>query len=694
MVRCCAGVCVVFLLATLAFSQSEQNPSGQWSGRIEIPGQPLEVTVRLRKAEAGFAGDIDIPAQNAKGLALEKILVEGRTVMFAIAGIPGAPIFTGEIADDGKQLAGRFVQGGQRFKFVLRSVAQVSFLGMQSYLDELREKFHVPGCAVAVVKDGAVLATMVSGVRDIERDLPVTPDTLFAIGSSTKAFTTLLLAMLVEDGKLDWDKPVRTFLPEFALSDAEISARITLRDLVTHRSGMPRHDLVWYGATFERALLVQRLRYLPLSKDLRTDFQYNNLMLLAAGYVAEHVTGSSFEAMVRDRIFAPLGMSRSNFEVKVSAADADHAEPYRHSEKKTKQIPFRDITAIGPAGSINSSVREMVAWVALHLGDGKQGERAIVQPSSMRNLHAVVMPMGEDKSAGPLIQNIGYALGWMVDVYRGARRIYHGGNIDGFTALVSFLPEQGYGFVVLTNLDKTPFPELIVRRLCDRVLSLDDHDFATALAGKMEIAEGMSRKGLENANVERVEGTKPSQPIDNYVGSYQHPAYGLCRVERAGEQLKVDLHGIGGVFSHFHYDVFRCEKNDLMPELAGLRVQFRMDVDGDLDALLMVLEPAVKAMVFLRQPDAKMRDLAFLLQLVGSYDLDGQVAKFEVNGTSLTMTMPGQHYVLEPRHALVFGIGELKGYSVRFVLGDDGKAVSVHIRQPEGVFIGKRAPAK
>lgn len=682
------------LVLPLSFADAQSDPAGDWSGTIELPGQQLEIHVTLSHAEAGWQGTIDIPEQGAKDLALRQIAVDGQQITFAIAGVPGAPKFAGELDAAGAGIAGTFSQGGQTFPFALHAAASVSFDGVQAYVDELREKFHVPGCAVAVVKGGELVTTIVSGERDVEQKLPVTPDTLFAIGSSTKAFTTLLLATLVDEGKLAWDEPVRTWIPEFALSDREVGERLTPRDLVTHRSGMPRHDMVWYGATFARGDMVKRLRWLPLNKDLRVEFQYNNLMLLTAGYLAERVTGATWEELVRQRIFTPLGMARSNFEVAASAADRDHAEPYRYADAKRAHIPFRDITAIGPAGSINSSVREMAQWVALHLQDGRHGDQVIVQPSSMRNLHTPCMAIGDGPIAEPDVVSVGYALGWFVDVYRGARRIHHGGNIDGFSALVTLLPDKGFGFVVLSNLDGTPFPEMVVRRLGDRVLGAEDKDWASGLLAKIERAEAAGEKAKQNEAGERHEGTQPSHELADYVGAYEHPGYGPCTVTQVGEALHIDLHGIGAAMEHWHYDMFRCRKDAANPEVEGTKVQFTTDFDGDIDALRVALEPATGPIVFTRQPDAQLRDPTFLQTLAGDYELSGQTATFALQGDKLTVTLPGQFYVLEPRRALVFGLTGLEGFSVRFVLAADGAAGSVRFRQPDGVFEGKRKAPK
>lgn len=690
-----------FALFAAAAALPAQSPGGEWRGAIELPGQKLEVTVVLEQRADGWHGDVDIPAQEAKDLPLAPIAVDGTAVTFTIAGIPGDPTFAGELSAAGDRLSGRFTQGGRTFPFVLlrpeaaaaaaAAATANAFAGFADWLDESRPMFDVPGCAVAVVTGGALAQTFVSGQRDVDGKAPVTADTLFAIGSSSKAFTTFVLASLVDEGRLGWDEPVRRWLPEFGLADEQVAARLTPRDLVTHRSGMPRHDLVWYGADLPRAELVARLRWLPLNHGLRTDFQYNNLMYLTAGHLAERITGRTWEQLVRERILAPLGMARTNFEVTASQRDADHAEPYRRHEDRVDRIPFRDLTAIGPAGSINSSIADMAKWVALHLEDGKVGERQLLGQATMRDLHRVRMPLDSGAKSADVV-DVGYALGWFVDVYRGHRRWHHGGNIDGFSAMVAMLPDDGFGFVVLSNLDGTPFPELVLRTLSDRALGLEPRDWRSEFLGERQEADAAAKQGKAAAADERVPDTSPSRPLADFAGDYADKGYGPCTVAVRDGALQVVFHGIGAMLEHWHYDVFRCRRDPANPELEGTKVQFLSDFDGDVEALRVVLDPNVDPIVFRREPDARLRDPEFLRVLAGAYDLDGKTATFALVGDHLTVSLPGQFYELAPRKGLVFDLVGLSGYSVRFVLDATGAPVAARFRQPEGVFTATRRP--
>lgn len=674
-----------------------QSAAGRWEGAIEVPNQPLAIVVTLQQAaDLTWSGSIDIPAQNARALPLTLLAIHDTIANFAIADVPGDPLFLGQYDPKADTITGHFTQHGAVHPFRLRRASTAAdaarlLAGFDGWLDATRTAWEVPGIAVAVVQGDRLVHTAVAGTRVVGGTEPVGADTLFAIGSSTKAFTCLLLGTLVDEGRLAWDEPVRTWLPTFRLADEAIAAALTPRDLVTHRSGLPRHDLLWYNADFTRADLVTRLRHLPLNRGLRAEFQYNNLLYLAAGHLAEVVTGASWEDLVRQRVFAPLGMTRSNFSVRDSQADADHALPCRKEQGSVRRIPFRDITTVGPAGSINSSVAELARWVALQLARGSRDGRPLLQPGTLQDLHTVRMPMGGPGEHTPQIVPVGYAMGWMVDVYRGHRRIHHGGNIDGFAAMVTFLPEAGWGCVALCNLDGSPLPELAVRRVCDQVLGLDPIDYSGPMLRRRDAAQAQADRAQQDRTLERREGTAPSRSLAEYCGEYEHPGYGIATVRLQDQALELELHRIRAPLEHWHFDVFRAGRNPDDPTLAETLVQFTGGMDGELEGLRMVVEPAVPAQVFARRPDPRLRDPDYLQRFVGVYQLGPQRATIALRDDALWATIPGQRpYRLLPGQRDGFRLDGLHGYSVRFESDADGKVTGVRFLQPEGVFRGPR----
>ncbi|MET0620874.1 MAG: serine hydrolase [Thermoanaerobaculia bacterium] len=684
--------------AALAFSAAAvPSPQGRWQGAIELPGQKLDVVVRIAAGAGGvWSGEIDIPAQGARNLPLGGFDVERGNVRFSITGLPGNPTFRGTLAADGVALAGEFTQGGQTFPFRLARAADAAVSsakpldGFDAFVDGALKTWKVPGLAVAIVKDGEVVLARGYGLRDVKRNLPVTPETLFAIGSATKAFTVMSLGVLVDDGKLDWDTPVHAYLPAFALRDECASAGMTPRDLVTHRSGLPRHDLVWYNATLTRAELFERLRYLEPNADFRSKWQYQNLMFLTAGYLAGEVADQSWEDVVRGRIFGPLGMKASNFSVLESQKTSDFALPYTEKEKKAVEIPFRNIDVIGPAGSINSNLTDMVRWVRLHLSDGAVGGTRVVGAANLEEMHQPQMVMREQERDPEIILRT-YAMGWFVESYRGRQRVHHGGNIDGFSAMVTFLPAERLGVVALANMDGTPLPEIVCRVAIDRMLGLEPIDWSARLKERADEAEQGAEKakgGLET--FDRKKGTKPAHAPEEYAGDYEHPAYGTISVVRDGAGLKASIHAIPMRLEHWHYETYRAVFEDPAFADEKMFVLFRTNPKGDVDALTMPLETQTADIVFEKKPPARLADPAFLKTLAGTYVLVDQPSvsvAVVLEGDALVAHVSDQPpYHLEPYRATEFRFKEIAGYSIRF-LPESGEILVI---QPDGVYRGKR----
>src|SRR5215472_15475371 len=239
--------------------------------------------------------------------------------------------------------------------------------GIDDLAAQAMKEWKVPGVALAVVQDGKVVYAKGYGCRDLENKLPVTTATLFPIGSITKSFTALTFAILKNEGKVDWDKPVRSYLPEFQMNDSVATEQATPRDLFSHRTGLPRHDLVWYSSDFSREDMVSRLRELKPNKGFRSAYQYNNLTIMTMGYLEGKLTGQGWEGAIRQKIFAPLGMSHSDLSVTEIEKTDDHALPYALKKDVATKVPYHNIDAIGPAGSINSSVDDMSHYLTFQL---------------------------------------------------------------------------------------------------------------------------------------------------------------------------------------------------------------------------------------------------------------------------------------------------------------------------------------
>lgn len=558
---------------------------------------------------------------------------------------------------------------------------------LRELIDNTMQEWKVPGLAIAIVKDNEIIFCEGFGFRDVEKGLKVTPETLFAIGSCTKAFTTIAMGILVEQGKLDWDKPVRNYLPTFKLYDSYATEHMTPRDLVTHRSGLPRHDFVWYGTSFTRQELVERLQYLEPTHELRAVFQYQNLMYMTAGYLVDQISERSWEEFVRQEIFNPLEMGGSNFSVVKSQETDDFALPYQEKDDDVKEIPFRNIDVVGPAGSVNSNVTDMAKWLLLHLNQGKCGKKQIISPVNLSQMHTpqIVIPQPLEYHE---ILHTSYGLGWGITAYRGHNRVEHGGGIDGFSALTTLLPQDKIGIVILTNMGGTPLPSIVASHVCDRLLGLDEVPWNERIRKKVDEAKEAAEKAKEKTSSERKTGTHSSHPLEDYVGDFEHSAYGIFSVDIKDDHLTATYNSLVFELQHYHYDIFETKSEE--NELSAL-VSFFTDSKGNISSLSLPLEPTVKPIVFTRMPEKGMNETSFLEKFVGEYELLGQTLNISLRENCLVASISGQSdYELVPYQGTEFTLKDLAGFSIEFKLDSDGRVVSAVITQPNGVFTANK----
>jgi CubicO group peptidase (beta-lactamase class C family) len=559
--------------------------------------------------------------------------------------------------------------------------------GLDEFITSVMKEWKVPGLAIAVVKDGQVILSKGYGYRDVEKKLPVSSRTLFAIGSISKSFTVSLLGMLADEGKLEWDKPVRTYLTDFQLYDKVSTEHMTPRDLVTHRSGLPRHDGLWYGSNLTREQMYERLRHLEPSKDFRAAYQYNNLMFMTAGILAERITGMKWEDLIHQRIFQPLGMATSVID---SQKSADFALPYVKVKEEVKQVPFRNIDEIGPAGSINSSVEEMIRYVQLHMNKGKHNGAQLLSENNSEQMQTPQMVIPGTVQFDEL-GHASYGLAFTVNNYRGQKLIEHGGAIDGFVALLSFMPRKKIGMIILTNLGGNPTSTIVARNLYDRLLGLDQVDWVARIKTQQEKARKSEEEAKKKGYTPRKEGTSPTHALADYAGSYEHPAYGKVRIEADGGNLKASYNGLSFPLKHFHYDIFEVPDEPLNP-LAEAKVTFFYNKKGDVDRLAAPIEPTVSDIVFTRVADEAMKQRSFLEPFAGQYELGPTTVTVALKGEStLTLTIPGQPtYELAPTRGTSFDIKGLNGYSVEFKKDAAGAVTEAVFYQPNGTFVAKR----
>ncbi len=435
------------------------------------------------------------------------------------------------------------------------------------YVAQARRDWKAPAIAVSIVKDDQVVFAKGYGVLEVGGNAATNEHTLFAIGSSTKAFTTASLGMLIDEGKLDWNDRVTEHLPWLQVKDPWVTRELRVRDLVTHRIGIQRADQMWGGTDWDRNEILRRQRFVEPIASFRSAWGYNNNMFLAAGQIIPELTGMSWDDFVKTRIFEPLGMKRSRTSTDPLPSMDNVAEAHTTIDGTVTAIPKRDLDNVGPAGSIYSSVAEMANWLRLQLGHGTFEGRQLLSVDVLEEMHTpqTIIPMTEWLSSTSPVNHqmvpeshfFLYGMGWFLQDYRGKKLVHHGGSIDGMRALIGMVPEENLGVAILTNLNPSSIDEALMFSIFDHYLGGPERDWSKEmLAGVTVLREKatMARRDRESA---RAESTSPSLSIEEYVGAYADSAYGTAEVTLVGKRLRFELGINAGDMSHWHYDTFK-----------------------------------------------------------------------------------------------------------------------------------------
>ena len=558
---------------------------------------------------------------------------------------------------------------------------QQALADIDPVIEQALKTFQVPGCTVAVVVGDDVVLSKGYGFRDVEKKLPMTPETQMPIASMTKQFTVAALGTLVRQGKLDWDKPVREYLPDFRLNNEYATANATTRDLVTHRIGLPRHDSVWYGSDLSREQIFHRLQYFPFSKDLRVKFQYNNLMYMTSGYLAGQLAKSSWEELVKSALFTPLGMKRSNFTVAAMHAEPNHSEAYDlNTKREVVKVEHEPLDMMGPTGSINSSVDEMARYARMMLAGGLfEGKRVLLEA----DVQAMMQPNmpGSRSLFNDVFGFQSYGMGLFVQTYRGIEIAHHGGNLKGASAMIVMMPSKRIGVVVLTNRSGTRLRDALPYEIIDRLLGLES---AGLLARNRELEEKnfAAEDAAKSAGVsDRKPDTKPAHALQDYAADYEHPGYGRIRVGFEKDHLTLGYYKFITPLEHWHYEVFQAPANR-QNDLELTRVEFHTDLSGDIASLTIPIEPAVDPISFIRQPPAEMRERKFLETLAGEYDAPAPIIVVVRDDNVLQYSELGSPRELIPVRGTYFRIKGLAGAAVEFLRNAEGQVDRMAIYRP------------
>ena len=462
------------------------------------------------------------------------------------------------------------------------------------YIEQALKDWGCPGAAVAVVKDGKVVATKGYGVRELGRPEKVDENTMFDIASLSKSFTAAAAATLVDEGKMRWDDPVIRHLPGLEFPDAARTQTVTMRDLLAHRTGLEPANWVFRFTGYDKDEVLRRVRFLKEQAPLRTAMVYNNVLYMAAGEAAAKTAGTSYEELIRTRLIEPLGMKSTTVGVRHDEG-TNFARSHGDFGGVTKPMRTQKAMNILPAGGLNSNATDMARWLLFQLGDGTWEGKRIISAAQMTEMHEpqIILSTTPQMRAGRGFDlYAGYALGWQTTGYHGKRMLWHSGSADGMPVYMAIMPEDHIGVFVATNSWTAPtLHGAIASRILDDLLGFPPRDWSgEALAGyKREYERGLqAQRDLDKAHIT---GTSPSRPLDAYAGVYVDPTYGDITVRKEGDALTLQFaRGQIADLTHWQNDTFRVTwREPVYRENFSTFAAFSIDPRGNVKRLEMRL---------------------------------------------------------------------------------------------------------
>ncbi len=483
---------------------------------------------------------------------------------------------------------------------VARSKSVTAFLPeLERLTAEVMAEWKVPGLAVAVVQDGATFVRPY-GICDVEAGLKVTADTQFQLMSVSKSFAATGLALLMDEQRMDWKKPVREYIPEFRLHDAVASDRVTVRDLLCHHSGLPRHDWIWLPGDLSQAQMLAAMRHLEPSDDFRSTFQYSNLGYLVASMVVERVSGQSWAAFTRaltDKLHMEV-----TFTVKELAAAADAAVPYAMAGDTRLRSMLWPVS-VTAAGGMSTSIASFANWLRFHLGKGEFEGQRLLSAGLVHELQKPRVHVGAPEFAE--YSDVHYGLGFRAHRYRGERVVWHGGGFTGTNTLMAMLPDRGVGVAVLANIGMVPHfaPHILANYVFDRVCGKEPAPWLDRFREQRRAFVVQRDADRRAGAVSPRPTTQPPRELTDYAGDYEHPGYGRIAITHAEGRLRWAFRGMSEPLAHRHHDTFELPESPASPGglLPGrLPLAFSIDRGGNIASVAVPFEPLVKDIVFTR----------------------------------------------------------------------------------------------
>lgn len=555
---------------------------------------------------------------------------------------------------------------------------------IEKTIEQLLKEWNVPGASIAIVEKNKVLMTKGFGYKDYERKLPATENTLFAIGSCSKAFTAALLSEPISKNTLDLDKPIQWYYPSLQFKTSELNNSVTLRDMLTHRTGLPRHDFAWYsGAATTREGIVQKLKFLEPSSALRQNFQYNNYMYIAIGAFLEKQMGKTWEQQVQEKIFTPLGMVNST--TGNLANQKDFAYGYKYTNNQIQSLPFLPdyLAGVAPAGGICSNAKDMSNWLLMWTNQGKFDGKDIISNhfyTEAISSQMIVQPNLPTKYT-PDYYFFNYGLGWYTANYRGHYGVGHGGNINGFSSFVTFLPTDSIGIFISLNQNNSPLVRILNNVLIDKMIKAPFRDW------NMMIKSTINKSVTEPTVV--IADAKPSHKLSSYSGTYTNEGYGTISINENNGFLEGAFNKWQLNVKHKSYNYFTITLGEktAVEDGVAMDAEFLVDNEGNITAIKVPFESAVSDIVFNKQAQTNKPGID-MKKYVGEYTVLGMTAKIYLSEAgTLKAVIPGQpEYEMEYIKEEEFSIKGAKGVKVLFSKNTKDAISGFTLVQPNGKF--------
>jgi CubicO group peptidase (beta-lactamase class C family) len=442
------------------------------------------------------------------------------------------------------------------------SSQNVDFEKLDSYFEKAAKDWEIPGMSVGIVKDGKIVFSKGYGVLEVGKPKKPDGNTLYAIASNSKAFTSSMIAMLVQEGKLKWDDKVQKYLPWFELYDPNVSREITIKDLLCHNSGLGTFsgDVIWYKSDLNSEEIIKRIKYLPNQFNFRDGFGYSNVMYITAGEVIKTVTGKTWGQNLQERLLTPLNMDRTIFSLSKLTEKGNFATPHAFEKEKNIPIPYVDWEEIGALGGIISSVNDIGKWMIFNMNHGITATDTLLTSPSVNMLWKIHNPflVDQTKPNESKTHFRGYGLGWSLADFHGRLRVNHTGGYDGMISAVTMIPDEKLGVVVLSN-GMNPPTTAITNYVLNTYLGLEEKDWSAQMLEKNKKRQSEDKR-ISDRVEKQVKGTHPSLPLEKYAEKYNSLIYGKIDVKLENGKLRLYFEhtpDLSATLEHWHYDVWK-----------------------------------------------------------------------------------------------------------------------------------------